>query len=102
MKWRKITVREGETLSDILRKSGASFPKLQARNAHCNLLDLRPGQRLRIPCAAFPRAYRLRKDENVYTLARKLSRSVAALLKANPHLLPSEIRRGERIALPEE
>jgi|AGTN01.2.fsa_nt_gi Predicted glycosyl hydrolase len=98
------TVQEGETLADILRQSGANVPALQARNARCDLFHLQPGQRLRVPWTAHSgvRTYRVRKNEDVYTLARKCGSSVAALLQANPHLRPGEIRCGAHIALPKE
>ncbi len=99
------TVREGDTLADILRKTGASARELAARNARSNLLHLQPGDRLRVPrAAAAPgaRTYRVRRGEDVYTLARKFGRSAVSLLQANPHLLPGEICRGAQIVLPGE
>jgi LysM repeat protein len=100
----EYTVREGETLADVLRKSGTNARELAARNPRCDLFHLQPGQRLRVPRTACPcaRTYRVRRNENVYSLAHKFNRSVAALLQANPHLLPGEIQRGARIALPKE
>ena len=97
------TVREGDTLADILRISGASIRELKARNSRCNLLNLQPGERLRAPrvCPA-KHAYRVRRGEDVYTLARKFGSSVVALLKINPDLRPAEIKHGMCIALPED
>ena len=98
------TVREGDTLADIMRISGSSIRELMARNAHCNLFALQPGQRLRLPHPASQseRTYRVRRGEDVYTLARKFDSSVISLLQTNPHLLPAEIRHGAYILLPEE
>ena len=102
-KWHDYTIEQGDTLADILRISGASIRELKARNARCNLLDLQPGQRLRVPrTCPVRRAYRVRRGEDVYTIARKFGSSVVALLKINPDLRPSEIRRGACIALPKE
>ena len=96
-------VREGDTLADVLRVTGASARELAARNARHDLFHLTPGQRLRVPSAAISAfAYRVRRGEDVYALARKLDRSVVSLLRVNPHLLPVEIRFGARIALPED
>lgn len=102
-RWREYTVQEGDTLADILRISGASIRELKARNSRCNLLNLQPGQRLRAPraCPA-KRTYRVRRGEDVYSLARKFGSSVVALLKLNPDLRPAEIRRGVCIELPKE
>ncbi len=103
LRWYDYTVCEGDTLAEILRISGSSIRELKARNAHCNLLRLNPGQRIRIPAMRLPkRSYRVRRGEDVYTLARKFGSSVVALLKINPDLRPGEICRGARIALPEE
>jgi LysM repeat protein len=96
------TVREGDTLADILRISGSSVHELMARNAHCNLFDLKLGQRLRLPMPASAHTYRVRRGEDVYTLARKFDRSVVSLLKSNAHLRPAEIRYGAYIVLPED
>ena len=103
-RWHDYTVREGDTLADMLRLSGVSIYELTARNARCNLFDLQPGQRVRLPRAACQsaRTYRVRRGENVYTIARKFGSSVVSLLQTNPHLRPSEIRPGAYIALPEE
>lgn len=103
-KWHDYTVREGDTLADILRLSGVSIHELTAHNARRDLLNLQPGQRLRLPRAACKSAYvyRVRRGENVYTIARKFDRSVVSLLQENPHLRPCEIRYGAYIALPEE
>ena len=97
-------MREGDTLADILRISGASIRELTAHNVRCNLFDLQPGQRLRLPRpdGMSPRTYRVRRGENVYTLARKFDSSVISLLQVNAHLLPGEIRPGAYIILPEE
>lgn len=100
----EYTVHEGDTLADVLRISGASVRELMALNTRCNLLSLQSGQRLRLPRAArsCARTYRVRKDEDIYTLSRKFGSSVVSLLKNNPDLRPNEIQRGARIALPEE
>jgi len=97
-------VREGDTLADVLRVTGASVCDIKARNARCDLFHLHPGQRLRVPRRAYPgkRTYRVRRGEDVYALARKFDRSVISLLRVNSHLLPGEIRRGALIVLPKE
>lgn len=97
-------VREGDTLADVLRVTGASARELAARNARLNLFCLKPGTRLRVPAArALPACvYRVRSGEDVYSLARKFGSTVPELLKSNAHLRPGEICRGARIALPEE
>ena len=103
LRWYDYTVCEGDTLAEILRISAASVRELKTHNAHCNLLNLQPGQRLRVPHARPVRhAYRVRRGEDVYSLARKFGSSVAALLKINTHLRPAEIRQGAHIALPKD
>ena len=97
-------VREGDTLADVLRITGTNVCEIKARNTHCDIFHLTPGQRLRVPVAAPPaaRIYRVRRGEDIYALAHKFNRSVISLLKVNSHLLPGEIRPGALIVLPKE
>jgi LysM repeat protein len=100
----EYTVREGDTLADVLRVTGASVCELKARNARCDVFHLRPGQRLRVSVVIPPaaRTYRVHRGEDIYALARKFDRSVISLLRVNSHLLPAEIRPGALIVLPKE
>jgi hypothetical protein len=97
-------VREGDTLADVLRVTGASARELAARNARLNLFCLKPGTRLRVPAArAVPACvYRVRRGEDVVFACAQIRQHRAELLKSNAHLRPGEICRGARIALPEE
>ena len=102
----EFIVREGDTLADVLRVTGANICELKARNLHCDFFHLQPSQRLRVPPITPPRAhirtYRVRRGEDVYAIARKFNRSVISLLQVNSHLLPGEICRGALIMLPRE
>ncbi len=100
---KEFIVDKGDTLADVLRVSGASIRALKALNPHRDLLHLRPGQRLRMPAETISRrTYRVRRGEDIYTLALKFDSSVVSILRVNAHLMPGEIRTGMHITLPKD
>lgn len=96
------SVKHNETLSDILRKFDISIRDLIKYNESCNLLALEEGQILYIRNKEERgRGYTLQEDDTLCSVAMKFKTSVLSLLRANPDIMPDEIKQGIRIALPE-
>lgn len=96
------SVRQKETLSDILRRFDISIRDIIEYNGSCNLLSLKEGQILFIRInEQRGRGYTLQENDTLSSVADKFKVSVISLLKANPNIMPNEIRQGIRITLPE-
>ena len=99
------TVRSGETAADIQLRHDVNRYSLQQANPAADLDSLTEGQVLCIPAenAACPqeRTYTLQTEDTIESTALRLNTSLAALLRANPCLAPSDFTAGRRILIPE-
>jgi peptidoglycan endopeptidase LytF len=105
-KYTGYTLKEKETLFDLLRRFDMNILELKKANPGLDIYTLKPGQTLAVrktkgsleePC----KGYVLKHDEDLSSVSQKFNQSVVALLKANPSLRPLEIREGIYINLPE-
>lgn len=98
------TVADGETAEDILQAADISLKTLAAANPGVDLDALDAGTMLCVPGENQPcgnaRFYRVEEGGNLEALALMLDVSVAALLRANPCLAPSDFKGGTVISLP--
>ena len=78
---------------------------LQQANPTADLDNLAEGQVLCIPpansaCPGIP-TYTLQQEDTIESTALRLNTSLAALLRANPCLAPSDFTAGQRICIPQ-
>ncbi len=99
------TVAAGETTADIQLRTNVNRYSLQNANPAADLDRLTAGQTLCIPPQnmACPEAatYRLQAEDTIESTALRLNTSLAALLRANPCLAPSDFVPGRCIWVPE-
>lgn len=101
----RYTVLAGETVADIQIKKNINRHTIEVANPKVDLDHLQTGQVLcipeEIPCN-FSETYRLGREETMETTALLLNVSLAALLRANPCLAPSDFREGVCVRVPED
>ncbi|AFS77421.1 peptidoglycan-binding LysM [Gottschalkia acidurici 9a] len=104
---REYEVRRGDTLHKIAINFNVSYNSLVQANPGVNFNNLRVGQKLCIPpsrpstvCPRGTTSYIIRANENLTSIAEKFTVSVSDLLRANPHLSPSEFVQGRHICIP--
>ena len=106
------TVRSGDTLAKISRKTGASASSLAKLNGIKDPTRLSIGQKLKIPgqtesapakstasAVAGSETYVIRDGDTFYSVAKKHRVSPESLIDANPSIKPSELRTGQLIRL---
>lgn len=111
------TVKAGDTLAKISRKTGTSPQSLARLNGIKDPSRLQIGQKLKLPgtpVAASPPApsapatptavpgsgtYVVRNGDTFYSIARKHKVSAESLIAANPDIKPSEMRTGQLVRL---
>ena len=100
----RYTVREGETIADIQLRTDINRYTLQNANPTANLEALQTGQVLCVPEENLPcpghQTCILHAGETLESLALRLNTSLAALLRANPCLAPSDFTAGRCILVP--
>nr|MBR4280777.1 LysM peptidoglycan-binding domain-containing protein [Clostridia bacterium] len=98
-------VRQGETATDVQLRHNVNLYTLQQANPTADLDNLAEGQVLCIPPAnsACPGilTYTLQQEDTIESTALRLNTSLAALLRANPCLAPSDFTAGQRICIPQ-
>ena len=99
------TVQPGESAADVQLRADINRYTLQRANPSTDLDALSSGQVLCVPaentrCPA-ARTYTLQQDETLESTALRLNTSLAALLRANPCLAPSEFAAGACINIPQ-
>lgn len=100
----RYVVRHGETAADVQLKADINRYTLQTANPSVDLNRLQAGQVLCVPaentaCPAVS-TYILQAEDSIETVALRLNTSLAALLRANPCLAPSDFTAGRCIAVP--
>ena len=102
---RSHTVRQGETSADIQLIHNVNRYTLQQANPSADLDSLTEGQVLCVPAenAACPQpaTYTLQREDTIESTALRLNTSLAALLRANPCLAPSDFIAGQCIYIPQ-
>ena len=99
----KYVIQDQDTLFHILRRFDTSVRDLIAYNGACDFFALEAGQTIYIkksPCGTRAE-YVLQENESLRIVAKKFKTSAAALLRANPHLFPQEIKPGIKMELPD-
>ncbi len=101
----RYTVAAGETAADIQLRANVNRYTLEQANPSADLENLSAGQTLCIPkentaCPA-PATYLLQAEDTLESTALRLNTSLAALLRANPCLAPSDFVPGACVWIPE-
>ena len=100
----RYTLQPGETAADVQLRSDLNRYTLQRANPSADLDALTAGQVLCVPTENTPcpaeRTYTLRQDDTLESTALRLNTSLAALLRANPCLAPSDFTAGACILIP--
>lgn len=99
------TLLPGETAADIQLRHNVNRYTLQQANPTADLDNLAAGQVLCVPSVntACPQAatYTLQTEDTIESTALRLNTSLAALLRANPCLAPSDFSAGRCIFIPQ-
>ena len=99
------TVLPGETSADIQLRHNLNRYALQQANPDADLDSLDAGQVLCIPSAGAacpqPATFILQSGDTIESTALRLNTSLAALLRANPCLAPSDFAAGRCIYIPQ-
>lgn len=101
------TVRDGDTVSHISARTGASVGAITRANALSDPSHIRPGQVLRIPSATARTTptptqarHTVRAGETVSGIAARAGTSVAAIIAANHLRADGLIIEGQTLAIP--
>ena len=101
----RYTVQPGESAADVQLRADINRYTLQSANPSADLDALQSGQVLCVPTENAPcpvaRTYVLQQDETLESTALRLNTSLAALLRANPCLAPSDFTAGACIFIPQ-
>ena len=101
----RYTVQPGESAADVQLRADINRFTLQTANPSANLDALHSGQVLCVPTRNAPcpvaRTYTLQQDDTLESTALRLNTSLAALLRANPCLAPSDFAAGACIFVPQ-
>ena len=100
----RYAVRQGESIADIQLRADVNRYTLEKANPSLDIDMLTTGQTLCVPKESTPcphgATYILQKDETLESVALRLNTSLAALLRANPCLAPSDFVAGRCIDIP--
>jgi LysM repeat protein len=99
------TVQPGQTISDFQLNAGLNRHTLETANPNVDLDNLVPGQVICVPDinqpCPLPATYTLCEQDTLETVATQFNVSIAALLRANPCLAPSDFLPCVCISLPQ-
>ena len=100
----RYTVQQGETVADVQLRANVNRYTLQTANPAADLDCLQAGQVLCVPdenrACNVGMTYTLQQEDTLESIALRLNTSLAALLRANPCLAPSDFTAGRCIILP--
>jgi len=106
MKVMEYTIKETDTIGDVLRKFDMSILQLKKLNPDRDVLALEAGESVKVPVwPEYTNAdgyYVILRGENLVKLAGKFGVSAMELLRNNPNLRPQEFCEGQRILLPQD
>lgn len=101
-------VGEGESIADILLAGNVSLSAFQALNPGLRLGQQRVGDVVRMPqhgtrgrCEE-GLSQQVAEGEDITALAMRHGVTVGMLLRANPHLLPTDFRSGQVVCVPKQ
>lgn len=99
------TVQPGQTVADFQLNAGLNRHTMEVANPDVDLDNLVAGQVICVPdvnqACPLPSSYILRRNDTLETVAAAFNVSVAALLRANPCLAPSDFLPCVCISLPQ-
>ena len=102
---RRYVVRQGETAADVQLRADLNRYTLQSANPALDLDSLSAGQVLCVPATNTPcpvsSTYTLQPEDTLESVALRLNTSLAALLRQNPCLAPSDFTAGRCISIPQ-
>jgi LysM repeat protein len=101
------TVKPGDTLTHIARRTGLSLAQLEAYNPNTDPQSLVPGERLRLtahlprhhPKPLGPRYWTVRPGESFGSIAAKTHIDITKLEQLNSQLKPATLQPGDRVRL---
>ena len=101
------TVRPGDTLTEIARKTGLTIAQLEAFNPQTDPNSLTPGQRLNLwrhppvprPRPPGPQFWTVRVGESFGSIAAKTGIDILKLEQLNPKLKPNTLQPGDQVRL---
>ncbi|MCR4427629.1 MAG: LysM peptidoglycan-binding domain-containing protein [Firmicutes bacterium] len=111
---RIYVIRPGDTFYALAQRFGTTVDAIARANPGVVPQQLRVGQRICIPVAAPAppppapgppgcpggRFYIIRPGDTFYALARRFGTTVDAIARANPGVVPQQLRVGQRICIP--
>ena len=103
-----ITVKEGETLSEIALRHNTTVNKIIMENNLINKNQIYPGQKLKIPeikrdpKVYYNKKYTVRAGENISTISKKFGINSSTLMKANNLSKRDYIFPGQELNIPEK
>jgi LysM repeat protein len=98
------TIRRGDTLYAISRRTGVSVEQIIAANPGIDPNNLQIGRiicipmRQPMPCPGF--IYRIQAGDTLYSLARRYNTTVAEIMAYNPGIDPNNLQIGAAICIP--
>jgi membrane-bound lytic murein transglycosylase D len=100
------TIRPGDTLTAIARRTHVSVDRLEALNPNVNPLALAPGERVYLrpppphkPARPAPRWWRVRPGDSFGLIAARTRIDIGTLESLNPELKPATLQPGDRVRL---
>ncbi|MEQ6888035.1 M23 family metallopeptidase [Halomonas sp. CS7] len=101
-----VTIQRGDTLGQIARRAEVPLVRLERFNPGVDARHLAVGQRLMVPArderapSGGPYRYRVRPGDTYSAIARHFGADPTRIRAANPGIVPTELRVGQRIQVP--
>lgn len=101
------TVHEGESYTEIARRTGLTIDQLETFNPYTNPYTITPGQKLKLrmnvplakPKPKGPMFRTVRTGESFGSIAAKTHHGITNLQRLNPKLKPTQLQPGDRMRL---
>ncbi|WP_338471710.1 LysM peptidoglycan-binding domain-containing protein [Niallia sp. XMNu-256] len=96
-------VSSGETLWAISNQYGVSIPTIVQDNGLLSTQTLKPGLALYIAnkrSSYFPRYYRVKTGDALWSIAQRYQTSVDQIIRANPKLNSNQLTIGQKLIIP--
>ncbi|MBS6366674.1 MAG: LysM peptidoglycan-binding domain-containing protein [Clostridiales bacterium] len=97
---REYTVRRGDTLWAIARRTGATVEELTVLNDLPDPNLIYVGQVLRLPTEQLQQVYTVQRGDTLWAIAQRYKTSVEALVRANAIQNPNLIFAGQTLQIP--